>query len=1137
MNFIHLHNHSEYSTLDGASQVKDLPKAAKKLGQAGIALTDHGTMSGVLDFYKACEKEGIQPIIGMEGYITPFGVPRASKDKTNSHLLLLAINQTGYKNLMKLSTAAHLDGFYFRPRMDWDILEQFNEGLITTTGCLGAELYGEWIKNGRYDKAEEAFKRFLRIFGDRFYAELQDHGGEEFQVYNSWLAETANRYGVPMIATNDSHYIGEDDVIPHDMLLCVQTGKKVSDVDRMRMEGGSYYIKSTEAMKANFGQYQGALSNTVDLAKRCKLDLTNKGFHLPTFEIPSKFTNEDEYLKELCLTGLKERYVFEDEIAISNSPLLPLSFAEQKIKKSELIRQLNYELSVISKMGFSRYFLIVWDIIEFAKKNNIWFNVRGSAAGAITSYVLGLTDIEPISNGLYFERFLNPDRVSMPDIDMDFEHERRHEVIQYTIDKYGSDKVAQIATFGTMKAKMAIKDMCRVLGISISDAEKLAAFVPDTPNMPVSLDDIKENPNLIDFLGTNPLLQQAFDAAKRLEGTIRSVGTHPAGVVIADKPLTEYVPLMRVKGEESAMTQYEMGNLEAQGLLKMDYLGLTTLTLFRKVCERVNKKYKLHLDMDNIPIHSPEIYQLLKSGRTLGIFQMESQGMTQVLTQMKPDRYENIVAAVSLFRPGPLEYIPLYIKRMHGEVDIEYRHPDLAPFLGETMGIMIYQEQIMAIASGIAGYTKAESDTIRKAVGKKDKEALLKHEQKFISGAVAKGYTRALGEQIWKDIEYFARYGFNKAHAAVYAKIACQTAWLKANYPIEFMVEYFNIEFDDADKVKAAIQECKAVDIEVLPPSVNAGYADFEIEGGSKIRFGMKAIKGVGPDVVNNKIIANRNSPFISLRDFAERTGVLNGVAEPLIKAGACDSFGLRASLLKEVEAVTKSAKGKAKLAKAGQVMIEGIFDDDQMPVETVKQTITKDLLDGEMEVLGFYFNEHPEQKAVMDFHAPDKAKRLNEFHKGQACIVAGVIRKVKEITTKTQKQMAFVLIEDETGSIDVTVFPKTWDDYKDLLKEGAIIQVVGKYDDAGRNPKILADRILDKPNRLIVESEIISKPKEVFYLFLSSQAGVVEMAVNLAQSFQGETPLAIVCDNRIIDFPIKIGNVSEFIATLQQII
>lgn len=1137
MDFIHLHNHSEYSTLDGASQVAELPKAAKKLGQAGIALTDHGSMSGALDFFKYCQKEGVQPIIGMEGYITPFGVPRTSKDKTNSHLLLLAMNQTGYKNLMKLSTAAHLEGFYFRPRMDWDLLEQLNDGLITTTGCLGAELYGEWIKNGRFDKAEEAFKRFLRIFGDRFYAELQDHGGEEFQVYNSWLAEIANRYGVPMIATNDSHYIGEDDVIPHDMLLCVQTGKKVNDTDRMRMEGGSYYIKSTEAMQKQFGQYQGALSNTVELAKRCQLDLSNKGFHLPTFEIPSKFTNEDEYLKELCLTGLNERYSFKDGIAVINSPLLPTDFEKDKITKTQLLKQLDYELSVIAKMGFSRYFLIVWDIIEFAKRSGIWFNVRGSAAGAITSYVLALTDIEPVSNGLYFERFLNPDRVSMPDIDMDFEHERRHEVIQYTIDKYGSDKVAQIATFGTMKAKMALKDMCRVLGISISDAEKLAAFVPDTPNMPVGLDDIKDNPNLIDFLGTNPLLQQAFNAAKRLEGTIRSVGTHPAGVVIADKPLTEYVPLMRVKGEESAMTQYEMGNLEAQGLLKMDYLGLSTLTLFRRVCERVNKEYGLNLNMDNIPIHAPEIYQLLRSGRTLGIFQMESQGMTQVLTQMKPDRYENIIACVSLFRPGPLEYIPLYIKRMHKEIEIEYRHPDLAQFLEETMGIMIYQEQIMAIASGIAGYTKAESDTIRKAVGKKDKEALLKHEQKFISGAVAKGYPKALGEQIWKDIEYFARYGFNKAHAAVYAKIACQTAWLKANYPIQFMVEYFNIEFDDADKVKAAIQECKIANIEILPPSVNTGYADFEIEDSNKIRFGMKAIKGVGPDIVTTKIVGNRSTPFISLRDFAERTGIALGVVEPLIKAGACDAFGLRAKLLKDADSIVKSAKGKAKLAKAGQVMIEGIFEEDQKQVETVKQDITKELLDDEMAVLGFYFNEHPEQKLVLQFNAPDKAKKLGELAKGQSCSVAGIIRKVKEITTKTQKQMAFVLIEDETGSIDVTVFPKTWDEYKSLLVEGAAIQVIGKYDEAGRNPKILADRILDKPNKIISMDTLSVKQPEIFYLFLDSAPATLEIAVNLAQSFQGNTPFAIVSDDKVIDFPIKIGNVNDFVATLLQII
>lgn len=1124
MSFIHLHNHSEFSPLDGMSQINQMVKAAKSLGMPGMAISDHGNMAGALDFFYACQKENIKPIIGMEGYITPFGIPHTDrKDKTNSHILLLAMNRQGYQNLMKLTTISYKRGVYYKPRIDWALLEEFNEGIITTTGCLGAELHNEYIRDGNVEGAEKAFQRFLSLFGNRFYAELQDHGAPEFKEYNDWLAGVANRYGVPMIATNDSHYISKDDVIPHDLMLCIGTGSKYTDEERFRMHGDSYYIKSESEMQKLFSEYKGAISNTLELASRCELDLTDKKFHLPHFEIPDNQT-DNEYLGKITKAGFVARYgEREDKLNISSVLVSDKQKAHPDLTFKKLNERLNYELGIIAKMKFSTYFLIVNDIIQFCRDNNIWYNIRGSAAGSLVAHCLGVTDVEPISNDLFFERFLNPDRVSMPDIDMDFEHSRRQEVIEYTINKYGADKVSQIATFGTMQTRNAIRDCFRVMRIPLNETNRLLGFLPTNPNQALDLSGALEKiPEIKAAYNSNSDIKKAFDAAIRLEGTVRNVGTHAAGIVIADKPLVEYVPLMNVKGGGSMMTQFEMGKLESIGLLKMDYLGLKTLTLMHKVCDRINKEYGLDFNLENIPIHDDSIYKLLKTGRTLGVFQLESQGMTQVITQMKPTAYDNIVAAVALFRPGPLEYIPTYIKRFHGEAEVEYRHPDLEKSLGSTMGIMIYQEQVLSIASDIAGYSKAEADMIRKAVGKKDIPGLLKHKEKFISGAISKGYSKELGEGIWIDIEYFSRYGFCKSHAADYAKLTCQTAYLKAKYPVEFMTEYLNVEYADGEKVEQIFKECRAIGIKVLAPDVSVSSTEFDVIYPSSISFGLKAVKGVGEDVIK-KMVDARSGLFSNFEGFVYGSNLPTRTLEPLIKAGACDKLGQRSKLLKEVAGLTKATKAKSKAKMVGQDMAVDITSDDLVEPQGA---LTLTDLEDEKETLGFYFNEHPTYGRITEMNATHNSSSIKELQKGDTINVAGVVKSVREITTKTGKQMAFALIEDATGQIDLTIFPKQWDQYKEILIIGSVLRFSGKYDDIGKNPKMLVDLITDQPNKLVVSTP---KSLERLYIFIPNsqrdKEGAIVLIGNMAESFFGNKLLSIVVGQQIIDTEYKVSD------------
>lgn len=1527
MSFVHLHVHSEYSMLDGLGRVKKLARRAKELGMPALALTDHGVMYGAIEFYDACNDNGIKPIIGMEAYLTRRGRRMQDRDNTHDrspyHLLLLAMNNTGYRNLMRLASLSQLEGFYYKPRLDHAALADNAEGIICTSGCPSSEI-PRLIQQGQIDEARRAALWYRDLFKDRFYFELQKHDLTELEQVNDVLLEWAQEMSVPLICTNDVHYVQREDAPAQDLMLCVQTNTLYKDAKRMRMNNDSYYLKSAEEMRALFEEIAPeSLATTVEIAERCDVTLKTKQFHLPKFPIPPKFASDPDYLRYLCERGFEERYGIparvdgparanETPIDMSQRSSLALSTANNpNMTPSALRARLNYELSVIIEMGFATYFLIVWDLIRFCREAGIWWNVRGSAAGSIVSYVLGLTQIEPVSNDLLFERFLNPGRVSMPDIDMDFPDDQRHMLVDYTIEKYGKDQVAQIITFGTMQARAAIKDVARVLDLPPGEATRLTSLVPAIPGKPVSLAEALEQvPELKELYESEPHLKELYDKAMTVEGAVRNAGTHAAGVVIADRPLIEYVPLHRLTGaplteQLKSVTQFEMGHLESIGLLKMDYLGLSMLTIMRKACELIRQRHGKDYNLTNIPIHEPVIYETLSKGDVVGVFQVEGQGMRNLMMQMKPNRFENIVAALALYRPGPLEQIPTYIRRMHGEEGVEYRHPDLAPALQETFGICItgdailfdpltgrrcrmdeahavadlhlqgvaddlspvigrvvhwvhngrkpvfrvtlrngasikmtedhrilteggwmplgalragdfiatprqllgpdrdydrdrlrvlayliadgdlgnlaaanfvskdpalldeyrrclrafpnvretmtpqargvwrvgaakeqvpvyhepnallawlrelnlkhapgaepggcrsdekfvpdfvfglsedaiayflaslwdcdghvgrkvchyrtisgrlardiqtlllrlgvrsviysdtyhaprkgarigyhvvvydteammkrlaphmltekrsipsfsrdghtirradfvaelgavmplsrraiqrrfgfsaqhfhpralerprisasvvrslaqaaplprtleklnvvweeiisiepagiedvydltvegfhnfvanniivhncvYQEQIMRVARDIAGYSVGEADTIRKAVAKKNAEALMKHKTKFREGAVAKGYSAELADAIFGDIEFFARYGFPKAHAADYAQITCQTAWLKSTWRLEYMTALMTCEAGNTEKIGLLITDAKAHGIEVLPPSVNRSFGEFSIEspppakggqagaGGGKIRFGLNAIKNVGEGPVQAIVAAReRGGPFKSLNDFCNRvdsTAINKRVIEALIKVGAFDEFGPRHQLLAVMDQVVAAAAHTRKAAERGQFMLFGgdaLADEDMIALPKGAPEIPRrQLLAWEKELCGTYVSEHPlaaSMAALRDFITHTSAE-LSEADHGQTVVVAGVITSVRPHVTKAGKSMAFAEMEDLSGRIELTIFPRTWAEQRDKIIPDKVLVIWGKAEvREGNAPKLLVDKVSDELTR-----------------------------------------------------------------------
>ncbi len=1063
MSFVHLHVHTVYSLLDGFSNVKKLIKRAKEMDMPALAITDHGTMFGVIEFFNAATEAGIKPIIGIEGYMAARGMKDrdAKLDKKSTHLLLLAENEKGYRNLLQIASAAQLEGFYYYPRVDHDFLAAHAEGLICTSGCMSAEIPRLLVE----ENPQEAVRRmdwYYEVFGsDRFFVELQQHNIRELVDLNKRLLELGGRYSAKFVATNDVHYIEQADAKYQDVLLAIQTGTLLSDPNRMRYEDPSYYLRSPQEMSTLFAEIPESLSNTVAIAERCKVDLSFKGYHLPEFPVPEGHTT-GTYLRALCEQGARHRY-------------------GERAASPHIRERLDYELKVIHDMGFDAYFLIVWDLCRFAREQGIWYNARGSANGSIVAYTLEITLVDPIQHGLIFERFLNPGRISMPDIDLDFRDDRRAEMLAYTARKYGDDKVAQIITFGTMAARGALRDVARVMDIPIPEVDRVAKLVPNIPGKPMNLSEaLKEVPDLQAVYNSNETMRELIDTAIHMEGTVRNAGTHAAGVVIADKPLIEYLPLHRpTSGSEETpikmVTQFEMGILDSLGMLKVDFLGLSTLTVMARACKMIKARHGVEFNLDNIPVDDPESFKLYGRGQTAGVFQVEGTGMTRYLIEMKPETQDNIIAMVALYRPGPLEFIPSYIRRMHGEEKVEYRHPSMEPIFKDTFGIPIYQEQIMRAAVELAGYTPSESDDLRKAIAKKQPEKIVKHKQKFIKGASAKTMPKEVAEQIFTDWEEFARYGFNKSHAADYGVISVQTAYLKTHYPAEYMSALMSVFKNDSDRIALYVTDTRALGIDVLPPDVNHPAYDFTIEDEQDaiekrpaIRFGLGAIKNVGEGPVTLILAARQDGPFTDLNDFARRVDLRTAgkrAIESLIKAGALDRLGPRPALLASLDRILAASASHFRAAEAGQMSLfggaTGVQAETIILPENIK-TDRKEMLNWERELIGLYLSDHPLSgyTDLLTKAVSHNSITLNDAAHEERVRVAGMVVAARPYKTKTDKMMGFVSIEDLQGTVELVVFPKTWNKARTLCEQGKVIVIDGKVDSSSQPPKILVDVI-----------------------------------------------------------------------------
>jgi DNA polymerase-3 subunit alpha len=1047
--------------LDGFSNIKKLVKRVKELGMNHVAITDHGTMFGVIDFYNAAKKEEVHPIIGVEAYMAARGMTdRDPKlDRSSFHLLLLAENETGYRNLLEISSAAQLDGFYYYPRIDHDFLAAHSEGIICTSGCMSAEIPRALLN----DNPEEAVRRmnwYYDVFGrDRFFVELQQHNIKEITDLNRKLVELGARYSARYIATNDVHYINQGDSRLQDILLAIQTNTLLSDPDRMRMTDDSYYLRTPDEMSRLFAEVPEALSNTLLIAERCNVDLGFKGYHLPDFPVPEGFTAET-YLRHLCEEGARRRYA-------------------SRASSEQVRERIDYELGVINKMGFAAYFLIVWDLCRHARENNIWYNARGSAAGSIVAYVLGIALVDPLEHNLLFERFLNPGRISMPDIDLDFRDDRRAEMLDYCVRKYGSDKVAQIITFGTMGTKAALRDVARVNDIPLPEVDRVAKLVPFVSGRQTTMQDAMAVPEFKEIYSSQPHLRELIDTAAKMEGTVRNAGTHAAGVVISDKPIVEYLPLHRPtsNSEETpikTVTQFEMGILDSLGMLKVDFLGLITLSVMAKACDMIEKRHGIKFDLDNIPLDDPKSFELMGSGHTAGIFQVEGTGMTRYLVQMKPQTLDNIIAMVALYRPGPMAFIPDYIARMHGEAEVEYRHPALEPIFRDTYGIPVYQEQLMRAAVELAGYTPSESDELRKAISKKKKEEIEKHRNKFVAGAVKNGMAKDIAEAIYSDWEEFARYGFNKSHAADYGVLSVQTAYLKAHYTAEYMAALLSANAGKTEQVALYVAEARSMGVPVLAPEINSSSWDFAIEdsqgteGKPNIRFGLGAIKNVGQAAVQLIIDEReRNGTFKNLNEFARRVdlrAVGKRALECLIKVGAMDAFGNRSAMLASLERIVSISSNHFRAAEAGQMSLfgeaTGVVEDIQLP--DVSNVDKREMLNWERELIGLYISDHPLTPYQQTFAQIVSyfSGQLPQAQHEEKVRVAGLVTAVRPYMTKTNKPMGFVTMEDVQGNIELVLFPKTWQKTHDMLKVGQIIIVEGKADTGSTPPKILVDEI-----------------------------------------------------------------------------
>ena len=1059
--FVHLHIHSEYSLLDGANRIKELPKVAKELGMDAIAITDHGVMYGAIEFYKACKEEGIKPIIGCEVYVAPrtrFD-KEAGIDNKYNHLILLAKNNNGYKNLSKLVSIGFTEVYYYKPRIDLETLEKYHEDLICCSACLAGSI-PQAILNGNMEKAEETAMWYKNLFGEDYYLEIQTNTLKEQSLVNQKLVELSRKLNIPLVATNDAHYTRKEDAYNHEVLLCIQTGKKMSDVDRMRFATDDFYIKSPEEVKEFFPNLPEALENTVKIAEKCNVEFEFGHTILPNYEVPKEFSTHYDYFKKLCDDGIKIRYG-------ENTP-------------KEILERMEYEISVIKKMGYVDYFLIVWDFINWAKSQGIPVGPgRGSGAGSIVAYAIGITDIDPIKYNLLFERFLNPERISMPDFDVDFCYERRQEVIDYVARKYGRDHVSQIITFGTMSARMVIRDVGRALDFPYSETDKLAKMVPFALHITIKKA-MEQNRELKELYENNEEVHKLLDVAMGLEGMPRQASTHACGVVITKDPVDTYVPLYVNDGAIS--TQYTMTILEQLGLLKMDFLGLRTLTVIQDAINLVKQNRGIDVKFDS-NMNDSKVYKLWGDGKTIGIFQFESAGMTNFMKELKPDSLEDIIAGVSLYRPGPMDQIPRYIKNKLNPEHAEYTHPALEPILKVTYGCMVYQEQVMQIVRDLAGYSLGRADLVRRAMGKKKLDIMAKEREIFIHGqedengnivvpgCVRNGIDEKSANKIFDEMAEFAKYAFNKSHAAAYAVVSYRTAYLKAYYPEEFMAATLNSYLGNLDKVPIYVDECRRMNIEILKPDVNKSFTKFTVDN-SKIRFGLGSIKNVGIAVVDS-IVRERqqNGEYKSFTDFCERVqdeAVNKKCIESLIKAGAFDEFGqTRSTLLASFESIIDTIQNSARRSFKGQVTmfdLDAMESDDKEELKysftELKEYEDKDLLSMEKEMLGIYISGHPLEKIreqIIKATNIDtmKMKEIKEeldstgsttkYKDGQNVKYAGIISSVKKKYTKSNKLMAFVTIEDLYGSAEIIVFESVYQSAANLLTVDSIVLVEGR--------------------------------------------------------------------------------------------
>lgn len=1071
--FVHLHVHTEYSLLDGAARISKLIEKAAAYSMDSIAITDHGNMHGIVQFYKEAKKRNIKPIIGSEVYVAERKMSDRDpvRDKNQYHLVLLAESQEGYRNLLKIVSEGYVNGFYYRPRVDLDVLRRYNKGIIALSACLAGEVQS-FLLNDNYSKAVERALEYRNIYGEQnFYLELQDHGMSEQKIVNKQLVRMSHETGIPLVITNDVHYINRDDARFHEVLLCIQTGKTLEDEERMSFPSDEFYLKNYSEMMMLFPDLEQAIENTVNIAQRCNVELDFNTIHLPEFKSPEEFTN-DQYLHHLCEVGIVERY---------------------QHMTTEIRDRLDYELQVIKNMGYVDYFLIVWDFIRFAKQNLIMVGPgRGSVVGSIVAYALKITDIDPLKFDLLFERFLNPERISMPDIDIDFCYERREEVIEYVIHKYGSDKVAQIVTFGTMAARGAVRDVGRAMNFSYNEVDYIAKKIPVELGITIK-DALEKSRELKEICESEDRIKEMIDIARKVEGLPRHTSTHAAGVVISKDPITDHVPLSRSK--DVLTTQFNMNELEELGLLKMDFLALRTLTVIRDAINLINRNFQININFENCEYNDPKVFEMFSKGETLGIFQFESTGMRAILKEMKPDQFENIIAANALYRPGPMQQIPTYIKNKNTDAKIDYIHPKLEKILDVTYGCMVYQEQVMQIVRDIGGFSLGRSDLVRRAMSKKKMKEMEEERHYFIhgktdannrieiAGAIRNGVSEKEANKIYDLMIDFANYAFNKSHSAAYAALAYETAWLKTYYPMEFMAAQISSIMGSTGSVSLYIRECKRLGIEVLPPDINESESKFIVSKNS-IRFGLAAVKNVGSSVVNDIVrIRNEVGRFDSFTDFCEKmdSNLLNKrLVESLIKCGAFDSLGAKRSQLMAVyENIIDSVQRNRRNIIAGQVSmfdtekIKNAFQSESLP--ELKEFDNRIKLSMEKEMMGIYVSGHPldEYEDILNRSTSLHSAQIMEYieddsvandliYDGSRVKMGGIILKLQNKITKNNHLMCFISLEDFYGEVEVIVFPKILDKYKHLIKVDNMIIIEGRLSfNHDEVPKLIAERII----------------------------------------------------------------------------